>query len=1507
MTGDTVDRGDASISDVVAVTRYGVEMLFAVPDRAEYIQSHHVRGALYEEDLLGALYPLLRPDELVLDVGANIGNHTVFFAVACRCRVVAIEPEAANFAHLQRNIELNGRSAKVTPIRAAAAAVAGQHVETVAQDEGNSGSVSVNLIDRETGVESLRLDDLELPAPPRLLKIDTEGMELEVLKGATDLLSRHGPILVVEAKDAAEFDAIAEFLKPFSYVCVDARNPTPTFIFERIAVDSGLPELVDRLATTFAHQRISLSREINRLNLTVREARRTYERSRNQLAELQTRTQVLSNETAALRDRAARYEAQLSQYQLRERELQDSVRKLGANLTRVSADRDRAARSYRTTAQALSRMRSSESFRLGHLIIKAFTQPGVNTLLLPWRILKVIVSGKRAAAQDDTPSLKAAAPVVQRPAPAVLPAPQKRTDVVAPAPAPRRRREFEDLSQLHVACILDEFSFMSFAPECGLLQLTPENWREELNGFDPDLLFVESAWRGKDELWDRKISYASAELVEVVAWCRERGVPTAFWNKEDPVHFRTFIGTAKLFDHIFTTDIDCVSGYKTVLGTENVHPLLFACQPQLHNPLELYDRQDAFCFAGAYYARYPDRIADLETFVGAITRVGRLDIYDRNLHYDHPDYTFPDSYRSLIVGHLPPEQIDRAYKGYRYSVNLNSIKQSQTMFARRVYELLASNAVTVSNFSRGLRLMLGDLVISTDDGTRLLDQVQQFTGDEVRYRKFRLAGLRKALSEHTYRDRLAYVAEKALGITRTDPLPDVTVAALVGDNAALEQVLSAYHGQRRAGKELLIVLADSYEPTELTTSPDVRTITWAEASSRPLREFAGEGFVAGLVPGDYYGPNYLLDLALATRYSTASAIGKAMWYHHASGECRTEGDGGEYRTVGSLPLRCSIVRVGRAGDQSLAEWVQALPDDQISGDDCLSVDEFNYCRDHATDRCEAADDLDLPNTGLPLAEIEAAADAIPPDEEAFNARQMTGAQILDLLKAGEGDGVRLRADGDRLSISANLEGHEYLYAKALFAVGDLGFQGEAKLYLDATTGLDVRCTLIFLDGRRRKLGTTIAIANRNHRAEIPPGTEWVQLALRIGGTGNCYVERLVFDTISVTTGATLGHSDVLVVSNQYPEYDNLYRYAFLHRRVVEYRRSGRLVDVFRFNANAPGGYFEFDGVDVTSGYEDELRRALSSGRYRTVLVHFLDPPMWEVLKDFIERIRVIVWVHGSEVQPWHRREYNLANENERQQARRASDERLKFWRSILRDMHCNVHVVFVSQYFADEVMEDVGIRLPEGSYSVIHNFIDTGLFAYHPKEPEQRGKVLSIRPYASRKYANDLAAEAILELSKEPFFGEMEFRLIGDGRLFEEIVAPLRRFPNVTVERGFLRQEEIAALHREYGVFLVPTRMDAQGVSRDEAMASGLVPITNRVAAVPEFVDESCGILVDAEDSHGLAEGLTRLYHDPDLFLRLSRNAAARVKQQSGRDQTIARELDLFGSSPPQDMQPGAG
>jgi glycosyltransferase involved in cell wall biosynthesis len=374
-------------------------------------------------------------------------------------------------------------------------------------------------------------------------------------------------------------------------------------------------------------------------------------------------------------------------------------------------------------------------------------------------------------------------------------------------------------------------------------------------------------------------------------------------------------------------------------------------------------------------------------------------------------------------------------------------------------------------------------------------------------------------------------------------------------------------------------------------------------------------------------------------------------------------------------------------------------------------------------------------------------------------------------------------------------------------------------------------------------------------------------------------------------------SRVLLVTDNYPSYHDLYRNGFVHARIREYRRSGLGVDVFVARTQGDLAYREFEGVEVAEGSAEAIGQMLDAERYDHVVVHFMNRTMWDVLEGYVGKIPITIWIHGWEIHAWWRRAVVHRTAEALEAARAKSELRTEMWRAVFAHSDPALRFVFVSEAFRDEVCGDLlgqGIGVNPEQVVVIHNPIDTNVFTYSPKDPEQRKKILLIRPFASALYANDLAVGAIEELADEPWFGELSFRIVGDGPLFEETTAPLARFGNVVLERRFLSHSEIAALHKEYGVFLVPSRMDSQGVSRGEAMSSGLVPITSAVAAIPEFVSDVEGYLAREDDAHGLAEAIRDLYRSPEAFTRKSAAAARRVRRQVGVDTIIPQEIELL-------------
>ena len=159
---------------------------------------------------------------------------------------------------------------------------------------------------------------------------------------------------------------------------------------------------------------------------------------------------------------------------------------------------------------------------------------------------------------------------------------------------------------LKVGVVLDDFSRLAFGYEWEQVLVKPSSWAEQLDA-GIELLFVESAWNGNGGAWQYHLTGPTAPrpaLVALVAACRERGIPTVFWNKEDPAHFEDFLATATLFDRVYTTDSNKVPEYVERLGHDRVGVLPFGVQPAIHNPIRTHGDGPGrdVAFAGTWFA-----------------------------------------------------------------------------------------------------------------------------------------------------------------------------------------------------------------------------------------------------------------------------------------------------------------------------------------------------------------------------------------------------------------------------------------------------------------------------------------------------------------------------------------------------------------------------------------------------------------------------------------------------------------------------------------------------------------------------------------------------------------------------------------------------------------------------------------------------------------------------------------------------------------------------------------
>ena len=175
----------------------------------------------WSEAELACLGQILKSGDVVIDVGANIGTHTVFFSkkVSPGGMVYSFEPQRITFEFLCANVALNGL-VNVVPVQAG---VGDQAFETVtpvldpsiAQNFGN-----LNIEGHSAGekVRVLPLDALELQRC-NLIKIDTEGMELKVLRGAEKTIRNCRPILFVENNAREGAPEMVQMLFELNYTC----------------------------------------------------------------------------------------------------------------------------------------------------------------------------------------------------------------------------------------------------------------------------------------------------------------------------------------------------------------------------------------------------------------------------------------------------------------------------------------------------------------------------------------------------------------------------------------------------------------------------------------------------------------------------------------------------------------------------------------------------------------------------------------------------------------------------------------------------------------------------------------------------------------------------------------------------------------------------------------------------------------------------------------------------------------------------------------------------------------------------------------------------------------------------------------------------------------------------------------------------------------------------------------------------------------------------------------
>ena len=434
-------------------------------------------------------------------------------------------------------------------------------------------------------------------------------------------------------------------------------------------------------------------------------------------------------------------------------------------------------------------------------------------------------------------------------------------------------RYYEKIN-MRIAIVSDDFLYHTYKDAADFVFVRPNSYASDIK--DVDAFLYIAGWKGLEKEWEGMALPNSENrntLYKVIDACKSKGLPTFFYSIEDPPNYDRFLGIAQKCDYVFTTAAEMAPKYRSDCGHDRVGVLRFGINPLFHNPVGMRScpKQSDVLFSGSWMEKYPHRCADLCTiFDGILDSKYGLKVINRNFYLPQPEYRFPSKYNPFISPAVDHNTLQRVHKLYNWAVNINSVKESPTMFANRVYELQASGNLIISNYSVGVNSLLPCVftVQNSQEVVRILNSMS----DEEIYRR-QVAGIRFAMSGESCFDRLGEMLSLA-GIKS-----DITTrrVAVIADKLT-EKVRSMFENQ-------------SYEERTLFAASDV--------TKDALDSF---DIIAFFSDECDYGDYYLEDMINAFKYTNCRYITKDAYFENSTFHAGKEHDyvslmGNKYRTV----------------------------------------------------------------------------------------------------------------------------------------------------------------------------------------------------------------------------------------------------------------------------------------------------------------------------------------------------------------------------------------------------------------------------------------------------------------------------------------------------------------------------------------------------------------------------------------------------------------------------------
>lgn len=189
-----------------------------LPYTNDFIQSQIIsKHTFFEINLLRFISKFIDPNRTLLDIGGNIGNHSIYFSKILGVKtVISFEPQKTMQEIFERNMELNGIQNVI--LNRFPLSDTSRKLSIKRFDQNNFGGTQFTP-DYSGKYEARSLDSLELK-DVQFVKMDVEEHELNVLKGGEKLFTEQKPILWIEIhKDSPTRNEVLGILQKYGYVC----------------------------------------------------------------------------------------------------------------------------------------------------------------------------------------------------------------------------------------------------------------------------------------------------------------------------------------------------------------------------------------------------------------------------------------------------------------------------------------------------------------------------------------------------------------------------------------------------------------------------------------------------------------------------------------------------------------------------------------------------------------------------------------------------------------------------------------------------------------------------------------------------------------------------------------------------------------------------------------------------------------------------------------------------------------------------------------------------------------------------------------------------------------------------------------------------------------------------------------------------------------------------------------------------------------------------------------